>query len=60
MVSKNQRPGMRGRQDMNEETVFPCLRKYNYGNGAGWRSKNKKNIQWNIRRLGEGRRKYTV
>lgn len=33
-----------------------CLKKFNYSNGAGWRTKNKGKIHFKIRSLGEGRR----
>lgn len=37
MQSKNQR--VAGKQARNEENIFPCHKRFNYGNGAGWCAK---------------------
>jgi hypothetical protein len=32
-----------------------CLRRFNYSNGAGWRTKNTKGLQWGIKSKKRGR-----
>jgi hypothetical protein len=32
-----------------------CLRRFNYYNGAGWRTKNTKGVQWGIKSKKRGR-----
>ena len=58
LANKNQRAGMRGGERPYFQPDDDCLRKYNYSNGAGWRTKKplKSRLGWGIRRKVDGGR----
>jgi hypothetical protein len=47
-VNKNQLAGQRGKDRFKPDG--DCLPKYNYSNGAGWRTKKPGKIYWGIKR----------
>lgn len=60
-INKNQLAGQRGGvRRKYYEPDSDCLRRFNYSNGRGWRTKNTGHISFGIKRIGEGRRKHNV
>ena len=51
MISKNSRVG---KDTTKYEPDSDCLRKFNYSNGAGWRTKKTKGLNWNGKRKKRG------
>ena len=58
MINKNQLGGMRG--DVRYKYYQPdsdCLPRFNYSNGAGWRTKNRGKIKWDSKSTNKGKRR---
>jgi hypothetical protein len=52
-INKNQRQN-RGKENPMYAPDKDCLRKFNYSNGAGWRTKNTKGLNWSGKRKKRG------
>jgi hypothetical protein len=48
-LSKNQLAGKRGGQNPFFQPDTDCLRKFNYSNGAGWRTKKQGKVRFDIK-----------
>lgn len=55
LVNKNQLAGKRGGVNPFYQPDSDCLRKYNYSNGAGWRTKKTGRLHFNVKSKKRGR-----